>query len=73
MVLPKGTDPKIVEWFNKNMRIALENPNIIKGFEENFETIDDSYLTSNGIKKVVLKGKEIYQPLAVTAIEPTKK
>ena len=73
VVLPKGTDPKIVEWFNKNMRIALENPNIIKGFEENFETIDDSYLTSNGIKKVVLKGKEIYQPLAVTAIEPTKK
>jgi tripartite-type tricarboxylate transporter receptor subunit TctC len=73
VVLPKGTDPKIVEWFNKNMRISLENPNIIKGFEENFETIDESYLTSIGIKNIVQRGKQTYQPLARQSLPPQTK
>lgn len=64
MVLPKGTDPKIVEWFNKNMRIALENPEIIKHSENNFETINTNYLSPLGIRQIVLNAKKLYQPIA---------
>lgn len=72
VVLPKGTDPEIVEWFNKNLRKSLEDPAIIKSFEDNFETPDSRYLTPNGIKQVVIKGKKLYQPLAEKATVPVK-
>jgi tripartite-type tricarboxylate transporter receptor subunit TctC len=64
IVLPKGTDTKIVEWFNKNMRIALENPDIVRHSENNFETIKDIYLTPAGIRQTVINAKRIYQPIA---------
>jgi tripartite-type tricarboxylate transporter receptor subunit TctC len=73
VVLPKGTDPKIVEWFTSNMRKSLENPEIIKTFENNFETINTRYLTPVGIKQTVLEAKRIYQPLAEKSTAPTKK
>jgi tripartite-type tricarboxylate transporter receptor subunit TctC len=73
VVLPKGTDPKIVEWFNSNMRKALENPEIVKAFENNFETVDQTYLTPAGIKNTVLSAKKLYQPLAEKASVPVKK
>lgn len=72
VVLPKGTDPEIVEWFNSNLRKSLEDPEIIKSFENNFETADSRYLTPSGIKQVVIKGKQLYQPLAEKATSPIK-
>lgn len=72
VVLPKGTNPEIVEWFNSNLRKSLEDPAIIKSFEDNFETPDSRYLTPAGIKQVVIKGKQLYQPLVEKATQPIK-
>jgi tripartite-type tricarboxylate transporter receptor subunit TctC len=64
IVLPKGTDPAIVSWFNRHMKIALENPEIIRLSETNFETIKPVYLTPTGIKQTVIEAKKLYQPIA---------
>jgi tripartite-type tricarboxylate transporter receptor subunit TctC len=68
VVLPPGTKPEIVTWFNNQMKISLENPDIIKSFEDNFETIEKNYLTPAGIKRIIHQAKLLYQPLAEKAI-----
>ena len=68
IVLPPKTKPEIVAWFNKEMRVSLENPVISKSFEDNFETIEKEYLSPNGIKKVIIDAKKLYQPLAERSV-----
>lgn len=72
VVLPAGTKSEITNWFNSQMRISLENLEIAKSFEDNFETIDKDYLTTTGIKKIIVQSKQVYQPLAEKTITQQK-
>lgn len=69
VVLPKDTHPEIVKWFNENFRAALNNSEIIKSIEDNFETINPETFTPNGLKNTLIEARKIYQPVAERSIQ----
>lgn len=69
VVLPKNTDPAIVKWFNENFKAALNNPEIIKSIENNFETINPETFTPAGLKNTLIEARKIYQPIAEKSVQ----
>lgn len=72
IVLPKGTKPEIVKWYQENFKKVVTSPEMIKWFEDHHEYVNVNKLSAQDYKNAAIDAQKKWTPVAEKLPKDTK-